>query len=94
MTPAIEDVNAAVARVGDIESPLLAIGGERRVERRAQQPRLALDENLTLKRPVERVDYSVPKGCSSEGLVGVRSSAPVSVMCMSSSSRTPNSPLM
>ena len=33
-----------------------------------------------------------PKGSSSDGEVGVNSSAPDSVMCMSSSSRTPNSP--
>ena len=36
----------------------------------------------------------VPKGSSSEGEVRVNSSAPPSVMCMSSSSRTPNSPGM
>ena len=35
-----------------------------------------------------------PNGCSIDGLCGVNSSAPVSVMCMSSSSRTPNSPSM
>src|SRR5262249_31919116 len=35
-----------------------------------------------------------PKGSSREGEVRVNSSAPDSVMCMSSSSRTPNSPGM
>ncbi len=33
-------------------------------------------------------------GCSSDELCGVNSSAPFSVMCISSSSRTPNSPLI
>jgi len=35
-----------------------------------------------------------PNGSSREGLWGVNSSAPSTVMCMSSSRRTPNSPLM
>ena len=36
--------------------------------------------------------HAFPNGSSSDGLCGVNSSAPFSVMCMSSSSRTPNSP--
>lgn len=38
--------------------------------------------------------YEVANGFSSERLCGVISSAPVSVMYMSSSRRTPNSPVM
>src|SRR5580692_4409621 len=38
--------------------------------------------------------HDAPNGSSSDGLCGVNSSAPLSVMCMSSSRRMPNSPGM
>ena len=38
--------------------------------------------------------YMAQKGCSIDRLCAVNSSAPFSVMCISSSSRTPNSPRM
>jgi prevent-host-death family protein len=56
---------------------------------RTRPARAAFDE---IRRKHGIQNYQPPNGRSSEGLCGVRSSAPPAVITMSSSKRTPNSP--